>query len=326
MKPFYKLILLCLAAFTLQCCHKTPKPGFWKNKEIDADHQRDFQELNKQVLTDMKIDDEKHLGDYIAKELIGSRAAMHLVQQISTRLQYEDYTMLDEYYVVNMDPKAKRAFIMNKDTGDGSYILHYRPVAREMYFAFLVPKTGLSNFMITLIYAKMPYGWKLTNMGVGAYSVNNKTAPQLYKQAIEAAQQKHYSNAETFMELAHDCQYPSFVWKYKSDTSITNLYHKVIDKANKQFSLPLFMGKITVFDVSNKKTDKGTYPMISYRTATDLKNTAAIEKENLTLRKAIGKAIPGIDKDNDTLLFCAFNKLPNSHESVDRYQMAWKLK
>ena len=333
MKPIYNLITLIMLAIAMQSCNQTLKPGFWRNNDIPSGKRDDLHELNKTVLADMKIDDEKHLASSMAAELLDNLAARHLIQQISTRLQYSDYTLLDEYYVVNKWTKDKQKdTIINRNTGVDSYNLYYDPYAKEMYFAFLVPKTGYSNYMITLIYAKLSYGWKLANMTVGPYSINNKNAPQFYDMALKAAKDKHYSNAETFMELAHSCQRPSFVWRYNADSLMTQFYHQCIDNANHQFSLPITVSDAQVrtqpriFDVTNQKTDNGTYPLVSYQTVVKLSDINGLKKENEALRKVIGKIIPGIDKDNDTVLFEAYNKMPNRKESVDRYRMEWKLK
>jgi len=66
--------------------------------------------------------------------------------------------------------------------------------------------------------------------------------------------------------------------------------------------------------------------MIYYQSSINLNDTAAIKKENAAIKRVIGKLIPGIDKDNDYLLYTAFNKLPNSKESVERYEIDDKLR
>jgi hypothetical protein len=325
-----KLLAAFILLFSIQSCNQTPKPGFWRNEQIPAGKREDFHELNKTVLADMKIDDEKHLAGSLAADLIDNLPVRHLIQQISTRLQYNDYTMLDEYYVVNKWKKVDT--IINKNTGVNNYNLYYEPYAQEMYFAFLVPKTGYSNYMITLIYAKLSYGWKLANLSLGPYSVNNKNAAQFYGLALKASKEQHFSNAETFMELAHACQRPSFVWRYTADSLMTTFYHQSIDDANHQFSLPVVVSDAQiktqprVFDIVNQKTDNGTYPMVYYQTVVKLSDINGLKKENEALRKVIGKIIPGIDKDNDCVLFEAYNKMPNRAVSVDRYRMAWRLK
>jgi aminopeptidase N len=184
--------------------------------------------------------------------------------------------------------------------------------------------------MISLVYAKFDYGWKLARMNLQPYTVNNKTAPQLYALAVKANQENHYSNTETFAELANFCSTPNDYWKYEVDSQIRDLAKISIIQANKHTSFPMLIEQIDteprLLYIANKRTNKGTYPMVYYETVVKLADTNAVKKENMAMRKVIGKIIPGIDQDNDHVLFSAFNKLPNTKVSVERFEMDWKLK
>ncbi len=86
--------------------------------------------------------------------------------------------MLDEYYVVNKDRGEK--IIESKNQSINNYSLHYYAETREMYMAFFVPKSIPNKYMISAVYCKFNYGWKLTRLEVSPYTYNGKTAPELY--------------------------------------------------------------------------------------------------------------------------------------------------
>jgi len=54
-----------------------------------------------------------------------------------------------------------------------------------MYLSFFIPRTGDNKYMISVIYAKYDYGWKISKLDLAPYTINGKTAPELYNLAKE---------------------------------------------------------------------------------------------------------------------------------------------
>jgi len=323
MKPLHKLFILFTLIFVLQSCTED-KPGYWKNEQIKASKREDFHQLNTAVLQDIKDNNLKHLESVMSKELINDKAGMQRrMDHISNYLSTNDYSIFDEYYVIN---KWKNADTIKAN----QYSLIYEGVAREMYIVFFLPKTGNNKWMITFVYGKFDYGWKLSQLDVEPYAINGKTAPELFKLAKQEYAYNYFSNAATNMNLASTCLRPNDLWKYQDDSLIYTFESQALVDASKHYKFPLIINQVAthprIFHIANQKMQQGTYPMISYLTSVNLKDIVAIKKENEAIKKVIGKLIPGIDKDNDYLIYTAFNKFPNNRESVDRYEMDDKLK
>jgi len=327
MKPLNKLLTLFTVVILLQSCTQS-KPGWWKNEQISSGKREDFHQLNTVALKCLKDDNYKFLKTLVSKELMESNYTIRQAESISNRLNANDYTLFDEYYAINKWKSADT--IINKVVNKNSYNLYYGGVAREMYLAFFLPKNGNNKWMITLIYAKFNYGWKISQMDVEPYTINGKTAPELFDLAKQEQAKNYYSNTETTMELAGLCSRPNDFWLYTNDTQINEFRHQSLTEANQHIKVPLVIDGVSshprIFRIATEKTAQGTYPMIYYQTSVNLTNIDAIKKEHEAIKKVIGKLIPGIDKDNDYLIYTAFNKLPNSSESVDRYEIDDKLR
>jgi len=76
-----------------------------------------------------------------------------------------------------------------------------------------------------------------------------------------------------------------------------------------------------VLSMYTKTTDAGTYPLIMYMTHLNISDTNAVKAENMQVKKALAKTMPGIDKDIKYVYYEAFNKYPRSDESVERFEM-----
>jgi hypothetical protein len=184
--------------------------------------------------------------------------------------------------------------------------------------------------MISAIYCKYSYGWKLSHLALDQYTMNGKTAPELYKQAREARDKKYLLDALDNIEMAKTCLQPVQGWKYPENEKINTFYSKTIDEINKKYTYPFTLTQVPtqprIFSVGMRTTTEGVFPMVYYKSVIKLKDTAGLRKENENIKKVIGKAIPGIDQDKKYVFYDAYNERPRFDRSVDRYDMPNKLK
>lgn len=318
---------LCLFVI-LQSCLWNNTPGYFKNAQINSGKRADFRELNQQAFTYIKAGDVNQLGSMLSKELLENHETNRLVEVIGNGLKTDDYNLLDEYYVINK--RRSMDTVENPSKNINSYKLIYSPVSEEMYIAFFTPKSGLSRSIITLVYGKYDYGWKLANMDMGIYTLNGKTAPQLFELAQQQYNKNYLIDASNTMEMAKYAARPTDMWHYEDDSDMGRFYAKVSDEVHRQYHFPIAVKQVPshprIFKVFDKTLDDGnTYPMIYYQSGIKLADTVALKKENDQLRKVIGTIFPGIDKDKKHLLYTAFNQLPNPQTTVDRYSVDDKL-
>jgi len=263
-----------------------------------------------------------------SKELLQSTSRLRLIELCSNHLKDGTYELMDEYYVVHKDHGAKTIQSLNE--GIKNYSVGYQADAREMYFAFFVPKDVPNKYLISIIYSKYDYGWKINHLEVSPYTFNGKTAPELFDLAKEMYAKKYLLDALTDAQLAQSCTVPCDGWSYADQAEIHDFGAKVIDEINKKYVFPFTVTQIPtrplIFSVTTQQTPEGSYPAVYYKSSVKLKDLKGLQKENDDLKKVIGKIIPGIDQNKKYVYYDAFNEFPKYSTSVDRYEMVDKLK
>lgn len=319
--------LFTIATVTQSCKHQ--KPGFWKDDKINIDERQHFHELNTDLIKAMRTDDKQTLENMLSKELLDDPATKREIELVANRLKADSsYSVMNEYYVVNK--YNDRDTILASNNGLDAYQLIYPAFAEEMYLAFLTPKKGPNKEMITIMYANYNYGWRLCKIDVGPYTINNKTASQLYSYAKQSYAQGQVVEALNTLALTMSCLHPSGVWQYTFEQPMAEIYATVGADANKLYPFPYTIKGVAtnprIFGVFNKTTPEGSFPQICYQSKIDLKDTAALKAENLAIRKALPAIMPGVDQNKAYVYYSAYNERPSVTKQVRFFEMAHKLK
>jgi len=178
----FKALLFSVLFFTLQSCVVTP--GKWKNDQISAGKRDDFHQLNTEALKYLKANDPIGLRALLSKEMVEDKNERK-VELISNRLNDNTYKLLDEYYVAHKYQDSSMDTVRVKDGSVNRYALVYPYEAKEMYMAYFIPEKSANKYMLSLVYAKLNYGWKIVKMELEPYTINGKTAPELFNMAKE---------------------------------------------------------------------------------------------------------------------------------------------
>jgi len=325
MVKIHKRVQICLLAMSalimvLQGC-TPPAPGFYKDGLIPQDKRNDFHDLNKQLFKAILSGHEKEVDLMLSAELLASN---YNADKIAYWLKSAKYNMLHEYYIVH---KHNSGQYFKADKG---YHLNYISVAREMYIAFFLPEGGDDQYMISVAYSKYDYGWRVTSVDLEQYTINGKTALQLYQQAKADYEKGYYIDAVNTMELATKCIKPSPYWQYSNESAMSNFYVKAIETTNNRYHFPMVVNTMPtapqIIRIINQNIPEGTYPAVYYQSNINLKDTTALKKENIVLSKAIERFIPGITKNKKYILYSAFNELPTPAKYVKSYDVTYRLR
>src|ERR1700755_877367 len=169
-----RLTQLCIFLFAitlLQSCY-WDTPGVWKDNQIDKSQLEDFHAMNDQAMKYIKANDVEHLGFLLSKDILDNseESRNRLVRIISNTLNQNDYTLLDEYYAVNK--YRTNDTVKGSSAGIGKYNLIYPGDVRKTYIALFSTKPGPNRTVIMLMYNKYSYGWKISRMDAGDYTIN----------------------------------------------------------------------------------------------------------------------------------------------------------
>jgi hypothetical protein len=324
-KPYLKLPLFLLMLFVLQSC--VTKPGTWKNEKIETGIRSDLHELSNEALTYLKVNNFKRLKLLMSKDLKEDTYTERVVEHISNHLNDYKYNLFDEYYIINKYHDADT--ISPAGGGIKSYGLIYKGAEKEMYMAFFLPNRSENKFLISLVFSKFNYGWKISGLDVEPYTVNGKTGPELFKMAKEAYSKSYLIDAVNTAALANICNKPVDIWQYPDEADLHSFYEQIVNEANEKYKFPFILNDVPtkprIIRIFNQTDEKGSFPMIQYLSAINLKDTTAIKNENMQIRKVIGKVMPGLDKNKKYVFYAAFNEKPSSRKEVDRFEMTDKL-
>ena len=331
MKPKHSLIFKLLTCFLITAllpgCRT--EVGTWQNDQIKGSISDELHDLNKQVFRYIRENDTKKLERYLSKELIEDVSTVRTADRISHQMRKDSFVRFNEYYVMNK--YIERDTITAAKQGINSYQLIYPGTTQEMYITLLVPKDSKSpNLpMITAVYSNFNYGWKLSKLDMALYKINGKTAPELYELAKREYKNNYLISATNTMMLATTCARPNEIWQYNVEEDLYKFSGKLIKEANAQFEFPVTLDKVsskpTIISMYNDTSDEGTYPIICYLTKVNLKDTAAINRENAEVKKVIDAVLPGIDKNKKQLIYYAYNQRPNRNMLVPHAVIIDKL-
>ncbi len=324
---YSKLFLAFFFCVLLESCGPH-EPGIWKNEKIESGIRDDFHKLNNHVLDALKANSSKQLESFMSKEFIADNGKLRTIELCSNRLKEDEYILRDEYYAVNKGYGYKTVVI--KDQNINNYSFKYYSGTPETYIAFFVPKSIPNKWMLTATYRKYDYGWKLTQLDLNPYTINGKTAPELFEYAKQLHEKKFFVDAFNASEHAKKCLTPYGGWSYPDNEKIVDLSRIYIKEINKKYLFPFYLNQVPsrprVFSITTRTTPEGIFPMVYYLSTIKLNNIAALKKENDNIKKVIGQAFLGIDKNKKHILYAAFNTWPKYNQSVDRYEMIDTLK
>ncbi|MEO3403899.1 hypothetical protein AAFN85_08345 [Mucilaginibacter sp. CAU 1740] len=332
MKPLFpntiKLLGCLLLALLFQSCLK--KSGAWRNGQIPTDKRNDFHKLNQQLFNDLKTDNKNDIRFLESKEMLSTPYTLREMEQVGNRLKAADYDIYDEYYIVNKYRSGDT--VVNNSAGINSYTMIYNGIEHEMYIALFTPKSrALANQdMITVLYSKYNYGWKITSVSVNPYRINGKTAPELYAVAEAKFNQNKFVDARLTLELALQCNAPNDYWRYNHLDNVGKLYQQAVNITMDKYKFPVVIdnvaGQPRIFRMTNQKSDDGWFPVIDYVTRINIKDTTAVKKQNMEIRVAISKMFPGIDEDKKYIFYSACEKSPAGNGTVAHFDMVDKLR
>lgn len=189
--------------------------------------------------------------------------------------------------------------------------------------------------MIIAVYGKYGSDWKLNIIQFGAYAIAGYTASDYYDTAQKLRNSGDIVDAADMIITASQIANPGGPYfKYKNEDEMKNFYAKVIKEANTVYKFPITVSEIktkpVIFGVNpqfiGEKGREGIYPIINYKTNIQLTDTAALRLENNYLQKNIAGIFNGIVKNNNHILYQAFDQLPGGGKPMHRYGFVQKIK
>jgi hypothetical protein len=321
----YTIALLSLVLI-LQCCETKQPAGIYNNDKINSGLRDDIHKLNDRLIAATNENSLQGVEALLSQDMLSNNEYKHTAEMISNQSKSGKYTVLDEYYINSLNPGHRDVL----SPANGTYKISLQSTAAQSYLSLLLVETGGDQWLITAVYSKLDYGWRITELDFGHYSINGKNAPQMMAFAKQQYAKGYLINAYSNMELATKCLRPAPIWEYKNEKEIAEYFGKLSGEANRKFQFPIVIpipSRPQIFRIMTQTQPGGGYvPTVKYVTKANVRDSVALKKEFELIKPAIGKVLPGIDHDNKRIIFSAYNERPSGNASPFSFDMVYDLK
>lgn len=294
------------------------------NDHIDAKSRAQIKALNDKMIEALNENNSQKLKEIFSdklKEKVGADLDA-FVAKVHDSFKTKNYTLLDEY-MTNNSGIGTVATVFN----DSVYKVSFEVMSKETYIS-LVISDGLANKeLLTCIYGKYGDDWKINVLKIGDYSYFGKTAIDFYEQAKADYAKGNLIDAVDDIVMAQQTAAPAEqLFKYNKEPEMKEFAQKIYKEANERFPMPMKVTEIKtnpqIYNIAPKPMLDGIFPMVTYISKIDLKDTVALKNENEELKKVIGTLFPGIEKGKKFVFFRAYNEIPNGKTPTDHYGFA----
>lgn len=315
-----------LTFFTLlifQSCNFS-NSKFKKDQSINAATRQEIKTLNDKLFEGVTKDSLAIVQSLMSPGLLekfGSDSNK-IINLISSR-DIENYSILDEYYIQASAPKIMIT-LPSGNAGDNDYIFSFESPNKDSYVSLLLLNNFGNQFLLAVVYGKYQSGWKINILKFGAYSFFGKNAPDYFRLAQANYKKGYLIDAVNNMSLSDVLLYPAGAyWQYVEGNEFKKFGDSILQEANAKYKLPLTLENIKskpkIFKVYQEVIKEGFFPMVSYLTNINLKDTAALRLENNSVRKEVDSIFTGINKDKKYIFYWAFNKIPVDTTTEKRF-------
>ena len=318
------ILYLILITITFSSCN-VGTYGNQRNDNIDEKLRREIRKLDKKIIDGIANNKPSKIKSLLSDKLIeksGSDISKY-IDQVNNFVKSNNYNILDQYYVNNSTTGIGNTLISGVD-GVNDYTLNYRALNKEMFISLLLTDNGMDKILITNIYGKYPDGWKLNILQFGQYTVNNKTATELYNQAKKEYENKYLVDATNNMLLSSQVSNPGNGYiKYNKSKEMENFYDKLLIEIKEKYAFPITMDKIEskpkIINILPQRMEEGYFPMVNYVTKIDLTDTLKIRIENDKINNNIDNLFTGLTKNKKYVFYKAFSSMPNGKNKIPTY-------
>jgi predicted regulator of amino acid metabolism with ACT domain len=324
-------LLVSIVVFLLQSCN-VGTSGTWKDENIEQGLKNKIETLDKTVLEAVTTNNSTLIKTIMSDKLLEKSGdnINQMIEKVNGIIKNTDYQVLNQFHVKNSTTGISNT-VMTGVSGQDDYIIHYQALNEEMFISLIVSKNGLNKFLITNIYGKYPDGWKLNILQFGQYTINGKTATQLYSEAKSEYDREYLVDAGNNMFLSSQVSNPANTfWEYQKKDEIKQFYATLMSEIKTEYKFPVTMKNIKtnpqIFNIFPQGMKEGYFPMVEYLTNIDLKDTVSIKEENNLMHKSIGQVFKGLDKNKKFIFYKAYSEIPNGKTPVPTYGFVKEIK
>jgi len=331
MKKFIPVLIIIL--FLIQSCiNGQSKFGVYQNEQIDQKLRNEIATMDKVVYADMCDNNFDALGTIMWDSLrdgIGNDFIKKFMPQMQRIMKGKNYRKYCEFYINNA--KASDSEAINSGTGENKWHMNFTTNFKETYFSMLISGDSLNEVMLTIIYGKVKGKWLVCNIMGEDYSLGGRNAVEEFEYTRGLEKKGYLMDAVNNMTLVSDCLHPGGkFFNYSIAKDIMRFSDSLTAETKARYPFPYAVNEVKTkplivnlhLEVYNGKFE----PMINYQTQVNVYDSVALKKENDEMQEKIGQIFKGMDQEHQSIIYRAYNDLPNGQNSPRYYGFIQKLK
>ena len=245
------------------------------------------------------------------------------LKQLASLTKGNRTSIIDQYHVQNSASELSTTLFSSLDSITG-YILRVKPINKEAFITLHKIESEPYQYLMLNMFTKHQDKWKLDMVKLGEYSIKNKNAQVLHNEAMEEYKKSNLINASNLIFLSSQVSKPAGnVFEYKNFEEMGESYETILDELKSKLQFPIeamdIKTKPLIVNFKAEVLNEGIIPAISYQTTITLSDSIELKSENLRLHKNIESYLPNIKKNNEYIIYTAFNEIPDGTKEVNTY-------
>lgn len=325
------LLIILVCNIILLGCSGSVATGNW-NDHIDSESRNQIKVLNDKIVEALNENNSEKLQTVFSDQLkIKTKNELsNFVNIVHSSFESKKYKLLDEY-LANDSGIGTTGIALKGTSNENDYSIHYPITTNETYISLITNNNASNKILLTCMYGKYGNDWKLNVLRIGDYSFFGNTAIDFYKQAKINYEKGNIIDATNDILMMQQTFQPSDnFFQYQKLAEMKEYGQKLLAEANTKFALPKKIEEISskpqIFSVGPKAMEEGVFPMVTYITSINLKDSLALKIENDGIKKIIVSLFPGIEKGKKYVFFQAYNDIPNGSLKQEHYGFILKTK
>jgi len=284
------------------------------NEEIDNDLRISLKNKSLAIIKGIKSGDDKFYKDLLSDEFLKNTPDQKKLQfALERQFNIERYELIEEYYTHAAGSISALTIITDEEKR--LLIQQMQPMGKYSYAQFWKSDSLGLQHILFFYYGKQDNKWKLFNLYIGDYSIENQIAPDLIKKSNKLCEDKKYLSSLIYALASQKVMRPAPFLLYKNEVDYKGTIDKIIKKFESNYHLPILLEATSgtkLFSIDLVVTTSGITPIFSYFTHTDISNQKQVMEESDKVFTKISNIFPDTKDYFQYIALKAFNELPTN--------------
>ncbi|WP_118976938.1 hypothetical protein [Taibaiella koreensis] len=310
------LSLIVIFTFLVSSCQVT---GTWTDGNIDPKIEDAVEQVNIRAVNSLRENNPDALVSLCSDPLLAvanKQALTNLVHAAHEIILVKSRFEIKKRFYMKTTAKGALVKVASGATSDHNYEITFRTNTTETMVMVGEFTSAYQTVLLLAVYGNYNSQWKLNILKVGINKLLYKDAIAWYKEARSSYNSSDTIDAFNKLSIANKLLKPGGeYWTYDKEKEIREWTANMQQVTGKRYHFPvaLVVNRLPVSIIGiSPQFLYNYYPEITYVSTLPLSDTKAQEKECDSVHHLARKIFPYLARNNDTILYRAFNDAPKT--------------